>query len=307
MCSLRSVLALFFKGIAIGSADVVPGVSGATLAYILNVYSVLIKAMRSLGLPVFHTLARRRRQGARAATPEWEILVPIFAGMVVGIIIFTKFIPLPLLLEVYPEHVYGLFLGLLGMSIILLLKQHKLSGVRDWVILLLAMVISFLLTLMIPTTTPETGWFIFLCGIIAICTMLMPGISGSFILLILGKYSTIFGAIGVLDFSIILPFFAGVICGLVFFSHFLYWLLKSFARIMSLSVIGLMIGSLYLLYPFQHYHYMVAEEKEKMIYKVPILPQFDVQSMQVILMMGLGAGIVYILHCIGKQKEEINV
>ncbi len=261
---------LVVKGFCMGCADIIPGVSGGTMAFILGIYDRLIDAVRSFDATL---LGRVLRGDLRAVLtrPDWVFLIPLVLGILGAIVFFTRVVPVPALLERYPEEIYGLFFGLIAGSILVLIKGQRVTLFAGLVIAAGA-VFGFLLVNLVPVATPETWWFIMLAGALAISAMLVPGISGSFILLILGKYATVLGAVGRLDMAILLPFMAGCALGLITFSRLLSWLLHHFHRPVILAIIGLLIGTLWAIWPFRVERFVTIEGEDKLLGVDPILP-----------------------------------
>lgn len=186
---------LFAKGFLMGSADVVPGVSGGTMALITGIYERLINAIKSADLKVIGALLRLRFKEVFSRV-HWFFLLVLLSGVFSAILFVTRVIKLPELMFTHPEPVYGLFFGLIVGSVWYVLRgidSHNWTSIL-WVALGTA--IGFWVVTLVPTDTPESTWFIFFSGAIAITAMILPGISGSFILLILRKYDFILGQFG---------------------------------------------------------------------------------------------------------------
>ena len=241
---------LVAKGFCIGTADIIPGVSGGTMAFILGIYSEFIAAIKSFDLAALRALLRLDIRQA-LARPHFGFVLPLLLGIVAALLFFTRVVPLPQLLLDYPEHIYGLFFGLISGSILVLLREIKVIGGRDYLTLVLGALGGYLVFNLVPVQTPDAGWFIFVAGALAICAMLLPGISGSFVLLILNKYTYVFSAIGYFKLSILLPFAAGALAGLVFFSRLLAWVLARYYRATVVFISGLLLASLTVIWPFQ--------------------------------------------------------
>jgi putative membrane protein len=250
-----------------GSADVVPGVSGGTMALITGIYTKLIDAIKSVDGTAISLLLRLRFKHLLAHV-HWQFLVTLFSGMILAVLFFTRIIPLPLLIFTNPEPIYGLFFGLIVGSIVLLVLDIRPIGYWKLVYLAIGTLVGYWVVNLVPTNTPDALWFIFLSGCIAISAMILPGISGSFILLILGKYAHIFGQFAELggpnntEAVMILGVFGfGLVVGLALFSRFLSWLLHRHA-IATLSVlIGFLIGSLSVIWPWQVRDYETLTEE----------------------------------------------
>ena len=254
------------RGFLMGSADVVPGVSGGTMALITGIYTRLIDAIRSVdAVAIGHLL--RFRFGAFFRHVHWRFLASLVAGMFCAVIFFTRVVPLPVLIFTHPEPVYGLFFGLIVGSVVLLLADVRPLDIRRVLFLLVGTFIGWWVVTLVPTDTPEALWFIFLSGALAICAMILPGISGSFILLILGKYSYIFGQFGLLGggetsgaLVVLAVFGMGILTGIAAFSRFLSWLLHRFNAPTMCVLIGFLVGSLVVIWPWQNRQYETIRE-----------------------------------------------
>lgn len=303
---LISRLKLIAKGFCIGSADVVPGVSGGTMAFILGIYPQLINAIKSFDNEWLKMILSFNLKEI-INRPHFGFLIPLGIGAVSALIFFTRVISLPTLIRTQPEIIYGLFFGLVMGSVILLFRHLGMTLLLKQVLFLLlgALFGSFVVT-MVPASTPDSSWFIFLCGAIAISAMILPGISGSFILLMMKKYAYIFNAIGHFDFSIILPFAFGILAGVVFFSRVLSYLLKRFYQQSILFITGLLIASLYVIWPFQTRVYEVIRHKERLVSSVPYIPDvFNTQILYSLLMMLVGLILVIVLDHVSEKDGTL--
>lgn len=295
---------LVAKGCCMGAADIVPGVSGGTVAYILGIWHRLIEAIKSFDAEWFR-LVFRLQWTAAIRKAHLSFIVPLAFGVALAVVTFTKFIPIPTLIQTHPEPVYGLFFGLIAGSILILLGEIGKLTFKDAAILCIGTGLGWLLVNIVPVQTPETAWFIFLCGCIAISATLLPGISGSFILLILGKYAYILGGLGNLDFAIILPFAAGCLVGLAGFSRGASWLLHYHYRLSVLIIIGILISSLWMIWPFQERVYETVREKERLISSTPVWPDtLHSWGLMGITLMAVGFVIVLALGWIASYQRQ---
>ncbi len=268
---------LLLKGFCMGAADVVPGVSGGTMALILGIYVRLINAIRSFDAKWLTAIFRLDAKTI-FGRPDFVFLIPLLGGIGIALFFFTRVVSLPGLIESDPVPVYALFTGLITGSVCVLLYQVRDGLLKGLIFILLGAVGGYLVFNLVPVNTPETSWFVFLCGAIAITAMILPGLSGSFILLILKKYSYIFHAIGHLQFSILLPFVLGIICGLALFSRILGWLLRKFYKNTILFICGLLIGSLSVVWPFQQRNYQILNGKKQLLSVDPYIPSVFTQE-----------------------------
>ncbi|MDX1673144.1 MAG: DUF368 domain-containing protein, partial [Balneolaceae bacterium] len=213
-----------------GSADIVPGVSGGTMALILGIYSRLVHAIKSFDSRfVKKVLTLKWSDAVRLV--HWKFLLPLLSGILGAVLFFTKVVPLQVYMFTDPELIYGLFFGLIVGSIVILVKVIDHFGWAHALFLAGGALIGFWVVTLVPTDTSESSLFVFLSGAIAICAMILPGISGSYILLILGKYDYILTQIGKMGTAdtiegllILIPFLLGAVFGLAVFSRLLSWL-----------------------------------------------------------------------------------
>ncbi|MDM8557339.1 DUF368 domain-containing protein [Candidatus Parabeggiatoa sp. HSG14] len=289
------------KGFCMGAADVVPGVSGGTMAFILGIYAQLINAIRSFDIVWLKHIFKLEFKPV-FQRPHFGFLIPLVIGIFCALIFFTRVIPLPTLLHTYPELIYGLFFGLIVGSVIALLPETKKFDASALFFLSFGIALGWFIVNLVPVNTPDAAWFIFLSGMLAISAMLLPGISGSFILLILHKYNTVLNAIGHFNFTVLIPFALGALTGLIVFSRFLGWLLTRFYRATLLTIIGVLIGSLWIIWPFQERSYVTVHGKERLISSTPVLPDaWNETVIYTLFMMLIGVGLILIIYKLGKK------
>lgn len=286
-----------------GAADVVPGVSGGTMALILGIYRDLINAIKSFDAQWFKAICRLDLK-AVLTLPHFSFLIPLMVGILAAILFFTRVFSIPSLIISFPELVYGLFFGLIVGSIVILMQQASRNKIPLIASLISGIVFGFVVVTLVPSETPTTWWFIALSGAIAICAMVLPGISGSFLLLILGKYAYILDGIGHFKLQIILPFALGAAIGLMLFTRFLSWLLKCYEQLTMNFIIGILIASLWVIWPFQERNYVVVREKKRIISSTPILPESWTDTWQPLLLAVLGCCVVVFIHWLGNRKAR---
>ncbi len=260
------------KGFCMGSADIIPGVSGGTMALILGIYERLLTAIRSFDIAWIKALLRFDIKDSLGRN-DLLFLAPLGFGIIAAILFFTRIVPLPSLILTHPELIYGLFFGLIAASVIVLMRQVTHFGPKQLGIALLGVALGYLVVTLVPVDTPSDPWFIFVCGFIAISAMLLPGISGSFILLILGQYAYIVNALGSFNIAVIATFGAGAVTGLVVFSRTIVWLLKHYHQTTLLVIKGILIGSLWIIWPFQERIYETVRGKQKLVAAHPVIPE----------------------------------
>ena len=299
-------LNLIIKGFCIGSADVIPGVSGSTIAFILGIYPKLINAIKSFDSKWLSMIFSLNFRGG-LQRPDFNLLIPLGIGIISAVFFFTRIIPLPILVQTHSEIIYGLFFGLVLGSIILFLYKLGTNLISKYFIFLLfGIFFGVYFISLVPSSTPDDSWFIFICGIVSISAMLLPGVSGSFILLMMKKYAYILNAVGHIELSIITPFIFGVITGLIVFSRLISYILEYFYQQTILFMTGLLIASLYVIWPFQNRFYEIIQNKEIMISSRPQIPELlSEQVFYSITMMIFGLLIVIILSRFSRESVTI--
>lgn len=232
-----------------GAADIVPGVSGGTIAFITGIYEELLDSIKSVDLGALKAL---RKDGLKGFWKHinGNFLVAVLAGIAISVVSLVK--ALSYALENYSVILWAFFFGLIVASAIFVGKQLKKWDASRVAVLVAGGVAAYFITQATRTETPEELWFVFISGAIAICAMILPGISGSFILLILGKYAFIINAIKELDFAVITVFGVGCIVGLLSFSRLLSFAFKKFHDHTLALLTGFMLGSLNKVWPWKN-------------------------------------------------------
>lgn len=313
MQKFRSHIQLFLKGVAMGSADVVPGVSGGTIAFITGIYGQLLDSIKAVDLDAVRMLFQGKFR-ALWGHVNGNFLLVLLSGIALSIISLAKVIHF--LLEAYPIQLWSFFFGLViiaAVSVSREIRQWKpgvlISGV-------LGIIIAFFITEASPAETTEAYWFVLLSGALAICAMILPGISGSFILLILGKYTFILDAINNREIGIIAVFGAGCIIGLLSFARLVSWLLHKFHDIAVALLAGFMIGSLNKIWPWKEVISFRINSKGE---EVPLVTEnimpgeylsatgLEPHLLQAVLFMLLGIAIVVGLEQFAARKSRKEV
>lgn len=250
--SLADKLGVAIRGFFMGAADVVPGVSGGTIAYITGLYPRLVSALGTFGRRWFLDVLSFKKSRAFSAlnTVPYGFILPLLAGIFGAIFFFVWVFPLGELVEAHPTPFYSLFFGFVLTSALFLLRRYGSWCPRYFLFVLLGFLVAWNGVGVVPVETPETWWFVFIAGVFAISAMLLPGISGALVLLILGQYAHILSSLKAMDMTVILPFIAGLGTGLLLFGHILNWLINHYYRRTMLVMIGLLFGSLRALWPF---------------------------------------------------------
>jgi len=239
---------LALKGMGMGASDIIPGVSGGTIAFITGIYEELVHSIRSVNLTAFRLFFSLRLKDFWKHI-NGNFLVALLSGILISVFSLSHLIEY--LLVNYPVQIWSFFLGLIAASAVYILKDYLKLKWDHLLILCAGILLAYVITSVSPAETPEAYWFVFLSGAVAICAMILPGISGSFILLLMGKYQYILNALNELKIFVLMVFILGAATGIVSFSNLLSWLLKKFHNITVILLAGFMIGSLNKIWPWK--------------------------------------------------------
>lgn len=248
MNNLKKYGLTYLKGMAMGAADIVPGVSGGSIALIAGIYQQLLDSINAFNLDNLLLLKSFQIKELYARV-NGNFLLSLLLGIMTSIFALSSVITY--LMEEQPIPLWSFFTGLILVSAFLILKEIKRWNWAILAAIVLGTLIAWWVTNLPPTTTPDAGWFTFVAGAIAICAMILPGISGSFILLILGKYETILAALAQKDFLTLALFASGCLVGILTFSRVVAFLLRRFHDVTIGLLSGFMLGSVNELWPWK--------------------------------------------------------
>ena len=293
---IKDYAVLTLKGMAMGAADVVPGVSGGTIAFIAGIYDELINSIKSINMHSLKLLFTGKIAAFWKAV-NGNFLFALLLGIAISVFSLAKLITYLLLNE--PVLVWSFFFGLVLASTWFVTKDIKGWNWKTVAGFVGGAVIAYYITVATPAETSTNLMFIFLCGAIAICAMILPGISGSFILVLLGKYFYVMEAVKTLDLVVLGVFAFGAALGISSFSRVLSYALKNFRNI-TLSVLsGFMVGSLNKVWPWKEVEKLVSDGHEVMI-EHNIAPNTEVA--EAVVLMLIGFILVYVLEKISAKK-----
>ena len=308
-----SSLVLFFKGIAMGLGDSVPGVSGGTIAVITNIYERLIFAILSIdGRAVKILFAMHFAKFWQHIDGNFLLLVVL--GALTGLIISAHTVLF--LLTSYPEPLMAFFIGLILASTWILRSQYERNNYAIWAAILFGVGVAVLVGNLEPRIANANPVYVFICGAIGICAMILPGLSGAFILLLLGIYQFILTALVQFDVLYIIVFASGCIVGLLSFSRVLAWLLKNYHNLTFGFISGMLLGSVFVLWPWRQAisFYIDSSGIQHPLQTVKIWPLNYTEitgnpswlAISLISFVG-GIAVVVLLHSIFNKKDAANV
>jgi len=295
-----------------GGADIIPGVSGGTIALITGIYQQLLAAIKSIDINFLKKLFSFDIKAA-IETIHIRFLLVLFSGIIIAIVSLARL--MNFLLKDYPEPTFSLFIGLIAASTFIIGKQVKWE-LPSIIAITTGIGSAYVIVGLIPVSTPNDIWFIFLSGVIGICAMILPGLSGAFILLILGKYEFITGTLkapfsineitGEHNLLIILIFCIGCTVGLGGFSRILNWLLSKWHNITLAFLTGLMTGSMRKIWPWKGEAVVeIIRGKEHIISQTNILPDtFGATFALSLLLIIVGIVFIIVLDRISNSTDK---
>lgn len=270
---MNQYLGYFLKGLAMGAANVIPGVSGGTIAFITGIYQRLIDALKSFDVNALRLLLKADFK-VFALKTDLFFLLSVFLGVGISILSFAN-----VLEYAFTHHeslTLAFFFGLIVASIIGVGKQISTFNAGNILFLVLGIVIAGGIALL-PPAEPNSGFlYLLLCGAVAICSMILPGLSGSYVLLLMGNYLLVMGAVGDLQFNILIPIAIGCIIGIVAFSRLLSFLFKNYQDYTISILTGFVAGSLAIIWPWKITDYMTLESgKQKAVGYTWYFPELE--------------------------------
>ncbi len=261
---MKKYIIHIIQGVAVGVANIIPGVSGGTIALIIGIFERLIDAIKSFNITALRLLFKGEWKAFTEKT-DLYFLLSLFAGMGIAIISLARLFDF--LFKNYPVYIWSYFFGLVLASIYFVGKTIPRWRFSVVVFLILGTAIAVLVTLINPATENAHSGYLFIAGVIAICSMILPGLSGSFVLILLGDYQLVaIHAINTLDFAILVPFALGAIVGLIAFSHLLSWVLKKYKDQTIAMLTGFILGSMNVLWPWKTAEYL-TNSSDQFVFK----------------------------------------
>lgn len=246
---MKQYIGLLLKGMGMGAANVVPGVSGGTIALITGIFEKLIDSIKSFNLTALNLILHGKfRQFASHV--NLNFLLAVFAGVFVSIVSIARVFGY--LLEHHPVHIMAFFFGLILASIYYVGKTIDKWKMPVMVSFIAGTIVAIMLSILEPAQENNSLWYLFICGIVATCSMILPGLSGSFVLILMGNYQLVMiDAVNAMNLKILLPVIVGAAAGLLLFSNLLSWLYKKYRNITIALLTGFILGSLGIIWPWK--------------------------------------------------------
>ncbi len=257
---MRNKIYYFLCGLAMGAADTIPGVSGGTIAFITGIYEKLLQNITSIGATFFQLIHRRESQKDKNKI-AWDFVIPLILGIVTAIFSLANIVVY--LMDTHKNFVWAFFFGLVLASLLLLLIN--LLNIRGYatssaLLFITGTILSLWITYSNPIALEHSYLTIFCSGFVAICAMILPGISGAFLLVLLGQYQFILQSVADMDFFVIIVFGMGTLCGLFSFTRLIRLCLERYNKPSLAFLSGILAGSLAMLFPFSNNSWQINNE-----------------------------------------------
>lgn len=310
---MTEYLGYILKGLGVGIANIIPGVSGGTIALITGIFVRLINAIKSFDISAGKLIISGKWKEFAAKT-DLYFLVAVFSGVIIAIVLLAKIFGF--LFDNYPVYIWAYFFGLVLASIYFVGKRVDHWTISVIIFLILGTAIAVVLSFFNPATQNQGIFYLFLCGVVAVCSMILPGLSGSFVLILMGNYQLVaIDAINNRNWEILFPVAIGAIVGLVAFSHLLSWVFKHFKDQTIALLTGFILGSLNILWPWKKATYLTNEagdfilkNGEKIVARyASVLPEsFNSEVWIAIFLVIIGIASITILELTALKEEQSN-
>lgn len=293
---MKKNIILILKGMGMGIANVIPGVSGGTVALITGIYQELLKSLKSFDKQAFSLLLTLNFKEFGIYT-NLSFLAYVFGGSLISLFSIASLFKF--LFKNYPLEIWSLFFGLILASIIFIGQRIKTWNFQSYLAIIIGTLVALSFTFITPSAENNNLFYVFLCGIIGISGMILPGLSGSYILILMGNYELLMvRSVSEFDIPLLLTFLFGSIFGLLVLSNFLHWLINKYYSVTLAGLTGFIIGSLSIIWPWKVVsESIIINGKEKVLsYDLFFPNQLDTHNIVSIIMMIIGFFIVYLIE-----------
>jgi putative membrane protein len=289
------------KGMAMGAANVIPGVSGGTIALITGIFERLMDAIKSFNIRALQLLVKGKfKEFARHV--DLFFLVFVLLGIVIAIVSIASLFEY--LFEAYPVYIWAFFFGLVAASVYYVARRIDRWTWQIIASFIAGTAVAVAISVLTPATENAEIWYLFICGIVAACSMILPGLSGSFVLILLGNYQLLLDAVNDLRWEILIPVAIGGVAGILFFAHLLSWVFKKF-RYQTIGLLsGFIFGSLGILWPWKHTLVETFDGKEEIVGYDWYLPEMSGETSIAILIILIGAVCISLMEGKAMRKKK---
>ncbi|MFA5417053.1 MAG: DUF368 domain-containing protein [Bacteroidales bacterium] len=301
---MREYLVYLLKGIAVGVANVIPGVSGGTIALITGIFERLIDSLKSFGLTALKLLLAGKWSEFVKKT-DLYFLLSLLLGVGLAIILLARVFDF--LFQHYPVYIWSFFFGLILASIFYVGRTIGKWTLPVVISFLVGTAIALVLTFLTPATQNSNFFYLVVCGVVAVCSMILPGLSGSFVLILMGNYQLIaIEAINNRDMAILFPVALGAVFGLIAFSHLLSWVFKRYKDPTIAILTGFILGSLGVIWPWKDPTIQLFGEKEKVVGYIYNLPSMNMEFLGALVLMIVGIVVIALMENSAKNVGKVN-
>lgn len=299
---MNQYIANFLKGIGVGSANVIPGVSGGTIALITGIFERLINALKSFNLTAIKLFFTGKFKEFAKHTDLW-FLASVGCGVIVAILSIARLFEF--LFDKYPIYLWSFFFGMILVSIYYVGITIEKFNWKIVLSFLIGTAIALFIAFGTPANENSNILYLIICGAVATCSMILPGLSGSFVLVLMGNYQLIMiDAVNDLNLKILLPVVLGGVVGLLAFSHLLSWIFKNYRDITIAVLTGFILGSMPIIWPWKNDVITYFGSKEKVIGYEYYFPEFNMEFATALVIMLIGAALIILTEKMAKAKEK---
>lgn len=297
---MKELFGLFFKGMAMGAANVIPGVSGGTIALITGIFERLINGIKSFDIKALKLLIKGDFKAFVVHT-DLVFLLVLFMGIGISILSFARLFDF--LFTNYPVYIWSFFFGLILASVFFVGKTIEKWSWDVVLIFIVGLAIAITITFLKPASQNESFWYLIFCGVIAVCSMILPGLSGSFVLILLGNYKLVMiDAINQLRLDILFPVVLGAVVGLLGFSYLLSWVFKRYRNQTIAVLTGFILGSLGIIWPWKNEIVQQLDHKKIVIGYNWLIPEVNLNLGIALGIMLLGILTIWIMEKLAEKK-----
>lgn len=297
---MNQYISNFLKGIGIGSANVIPGVSGGTIALITGIFERLINALKSFNLTAIKLFFKGDIKGFFKHT-DFGFLVSVGCGVLVAVISIARLFEF--LFREYPIYLWSFFFGMILVSIYYVGITIKQINIKTIIAFLVGTAIALFIAFGTPAKENSNLIYLIICGAVATCSMILPGLSGSFVLVLMGNYQLIMiDAVNNLDLKILLPVLFGGIVGLLAFSHLLSWIFKNYRDITIAVLTGFILGSMPIIWPWKNDIITYYGSESKVTGYDYYFPEINIEFAIALVIILIGAGVIILTEKMAKKK-----
>ena len=291
---MKAYVVYFIKGMGMGIANIIPGVSGGTIALITGIFERLINALKSIDLHALKLLFSGKWKAFSKKT-DLYFLVAVFSGAIVAIVLLAKIFGY--LFDEYPVYIWSFFFGLILASVYFVGKTVERWRFSVYLFFLFGTMTALLFTFFTPAMQNDGFFYLVICGVVAVCSMILPGLSGSFVLILMGNYQLVaIDAINNRDVTILFPVLIGAVLGLIGFSHLLSWVFKNFRDQTIAALTGFILGSLGIIWPWKDSIEQTFGDKTKVVGYDYLLPQMNGEFVIALAIMIVGVLSIWLME-----------